>query len=54
MQEKTAHTDGKRAYTAPRLTQLGTLHELTLQSNKDFGGSDGFTFQGQPVTFTSP
>jgi hypothetical protein len=44
----------KRPYTSPKVTQLGTVHELTLQTNKALGGNDGFTFEGQPVHFTSP
>jgi hypothetical protein len=40
-------------YEPPKLTELGTLHDLTLNCNKDFGGTDGFTFQQQPVVCTS-
>jgi hypothetical protein len=43
-----------RPYEAPSVTELGTLHELTLGTNKDLGGSDGLTFQQQPITWTSP
>lgn len=43
------------SYEPPRLTAIGTLHELTLVDpcNKDLGGSDGFTYQQQPVVCTS-
>lgn len=48
---KTAVTT--RPYTSPALTELGTLHELTLGCDKTEGGSDGFTFHGTPITCTS-
>jgi len=35
-------------YRPPQLTELGTLHELTLQ-DKDTSGNDGFTFMGQVI-----
>jgi hypothetical protein len=38
---------------APVVTVYGTLEEITQQTNKDFGGQDGFTFQQQPITWTS-
>ena len=41
-------------YEPPALVELGTLHELTLGCNKDWGGSDGFTFQQTPIVCTSP
>ena len=41
-------------YEPPALVELGTLHELTLGCNKDWGGSDGFTFQQAPIVCTSP
>jgi hypothetical protein len=41
------------AYEAPALVDLGVFQELTLGCNKDLGGSDGFTFQNQPVSCTS-
>jgi hypothetical protein len=44
----------RRPYVAPSVTELGTLHELTLGNNKDYGGSDGLTFQQAPITWTSP
>jgi hypothetical protein len=54
----TQHTYGagtRRPYSTPKVTKLGTLHELTLQPpNKDLGGDDGFTFQGMAIHFTSP
>jgi hypothetical protein len=37
-------------YEKPELTELGTLHELTLGCDKDFGPSDGYTFQGVPIS----
>ncbi len=41
------------AYEAPALVELGALQELTLGCNKDYVGSDGFTFQNQQVACTS-
>jgi len=44
----------KKVYTPPQLTVHGTVAEITMAStNKDLGGSDGLTFQQQPVHFTS-
>ena len=41
-------------YESPHLTVLGSVHGLTLMpGNKDYGVSDGWTFQGIPVTTTS-
>jgi hypothetical protein len=34
-------------YAAPALTEIGTLHDLTLQNTKDLTGSDGEVFQNQ-------
>jgi len=39
-------------YEAPSLVDLGGLAELTL-CNKDFGPTDGNTFQGVPITCSS-
>lgn len=35
-------------YEAPSIVEIGTLHELTLQS-KDFTGSDGIDLLGIPL-----
>jgi hypothetical protein len=43
----------KKVYTPPQLTVHGTVAEITRQSNKDYGGQDGITFQQQPVDWTS-
>jgi hypothetical protein len=40
-------------YEAPRLTVIGSIAELTLGTDKKYGDSDGFTFMGQPITFSS-
>ena len=40
------------AYEPPSLKVMGTVHDLTL-SNKDYGASDGFTFQGVDITNAS-
>jgi hypothetical protein len=39
-------------YVAPALTVLGRVEELTLTTgfcDKTLGGSDGFTFQQNPI-----
>ena len=36
-------------YEAPEITEIGTLHELTLTIPKDFSGDDGFSINGQPI-----
>jgi hypothetical protein len=41
-------------YEPPTLEVIGTLHELTLQVDKDLATtSDGFTFRGQPIYYAS-
>ena len=41
-------------YEPPALAAVGTLHQLTLQGcDKRLGGSDGFTFMGQPIVCRS-
>jgi hypothetical protein len=47
------HPQGPALYEAPVLSELGSVHALTLDQNKDFGVSDGFKFQGVPVTNVS-
>jgi hypothetical protein len=46
-------THNSTAYEPPRLTVLGTVQGLTLQQDKRFGGYDGFTFLGTPITNNS-
>ena len=41
------------SYEAPSLTLIGSVHDLTLGCDKTFGSSDGFTFQGAPITCAS-
>ena len=36
-------------YEPATLTVIGTVHELTLGCDKNFGGTDGFTFNQQPI-----
>jgi len=43
----------KRQYTTPKLTEHGTLEEVTKQINKTWGASDGFLFQGVAITNVS-
>jgi hypothetical protein len=42
-----------QAYEAPAVTILGRVEVLTLVCDKNYGGSDGFTFQQQPINCTS-
>jgi hypothetical protein len=41
----------KKVYRAPELTVHGSVEEITQSqcTNKEFGGSDGWTFQQQPI-----
>ncbi len=45
------------SYEAPSLVLLGTVHKLTLHGgcwwDKQFGGSDGFTFNGITVPIST-
>jgi len=42
-----------RPYEPPALRVLGTVEEMTQYCDKRLGGSDGFTFMGQPVVCRS-
>jgi hypothetical protein len=48
------HTPASREYEAPALTLLGSVHALTQVQDKKYGGSDGFTFMGVPISNASP
>ncbi|WP_157592251.1 lasso RiPP family leader peptide-containing protein [Solirubrobacter soli] len=48
------HTPEPKQYEAPSLTVLGSVHALTQTQDKKWGGSDGFTFMGQPISNASP
>jgi len=43
----------RRAYEPPVLHLIGSVAELTLNCDKKFGTSDGFTFQGNAITCAS-
>lgn len=47
------HTIEIKAYEPPTLSVLGSVHALTLQQDKKFGVSDGFTFMGNSITNAS-
>jgi hypothetical protein len=52
----TLRSDTAPAYEPPALVDLGTLHEQTLNFclfNKQWGGSDGFTFMGINVPISN-
>jgi hypothetical protein len=48
-----AKPEQQAAYEAPKLIVLGALGDLTL-GDKKYGPTDGFTFQGNPITNSSP
>ncbi len=52
--ELTNRRSTSAGYERPELVEVGTLHELTLGCDKTDGGSDGFTYHGQPISCTSP
>lgn len=41
------------SYEAPKLVEIGSITELTFGTDKRYGQSDGFTFQGVPITNAS-
>lgn len=41
------------SYAAPRIVELGKVEQLTLAQDKKLGSTDGFTFQGVPITNNS-
>ena len=43
------NVQGKAPWTAPALTEIGSVAELTRQTFKYAGFSDGITANGQPV-----
>ena len=48
------HIPTPEGYEPPSLTLLGSVHALTQQQNKNYGGSDGYLFMGVPITNASP
>jgi hypothetical protein len=40
----------KKEWTQPELTVLGNVETLTLVKNKVLGTSDGFVFNGVPIS----
>jgi hypothetical protein len=45
--------DSDMPYESPALRVLGSVVEMTQYCDKRLGGSDGFTFMGQPVVCRS-
>lgn len=42
--------DEATTYEPPQITEIASLHELTLDTNKNYAPvSDGYTFQHQPI-----
>jgi hypothetical protein len=52
--DETRTNDLRQPYEAPTLKVVGSVSELTLQQDKKFGASDGFTFMGISITNASP
>ena len=52
--EERRSNDLRGPYEAPTLKVVGSVSELTLQQNKKYGASDGFTFMGISITNASP
>jgi hypothetical protein len=50
-EEITMESGLKKVYRTPELTVHGSVEEITRQQcmNKTLGGSDGWTFQQQPI-----
>lgn len=44
----------RQTYEAPALKVVGSIHELTLQIDKKYGPSDGYTLMGIGITNASP
>jgi hypothetical protein len=44
--------DRKTPYRKPRISELGSIQELTLANKVIAAPSDGFFFQGQPLQTT--
>lgn len=42
--------DTKRRWVVPEVRRFGTFETATQGCDKTFGTSDGFTFQGAPIT----
>ena len=40
----------KLEWSQPQLTVLGDIETLTLAKNKNYGVSDGFLFNNQPIS----
>jgi len=53
MQTEMLRANQKRAYVAPQLIVHGTVEEITALQNKTFGATDGFLFQGVPISNAS-
>ena len=43
----------KKRYSKPRITAQGSVDKITLEQNKDYGPTDGYLFQGNPVSNAS-
>jgi hypothetical protein len=48
-----ANAGQKLQYEAPRIEVLGSVHALTQFQNKTWGQTDGYYFQGEPITNAS-
>jgi hypothetical protein len=42
--------DTKKQWAQPQITVLGNVESLTLLKSKQFGATDGFTFEGSTIS----
>ncbi len=43
----------RKRWSTPQLATHGTVEEITLGCDKQYGGSDGYTFMNQPIVCSS-
>ena len=44
---------GKRSWVSPEIRRFGTFETATQGCDKNYGATDGFTFQGVPIACLS-
>ena len=49
-----ADTTARKLWATPSIRRYGTFETATQGCDKKFGSQDGFTFQGNPITNSSP
>ena len=48
------HTDDSKQYEAPAVKVVGSVYGLTLQIDKKYASTDGYTFMGIAIGNASP